>query len=100
METTMMGYIGVILGLYRGLYRDNGKENGNCYDGLEVLQLLGREALQDEALQHWGAMLDSGAATPSLWGCKRVDLPSYNHNITLNPNNPTIVVSIFSVIPI
>ena len=34
METTIMGYIGVISGLYRGLYRDNGKENGNYYNGL------------------------------------------------------------------
>ena len=33
-HSTMMGYIGVILGLYRGLYRDNGKENGNYYNGL------------------------------------------------------------------
>ena len=30
METTIMGYIGVIL----GLYWDNGKENGNYYNGL------------------------------------------------------------------
>ena len=30
METTTMGYIGII----QGLYRDNGKENGNYYNGL------------------------------------------------------------------
>ena len=30
METTIMDYIGVIL----GLYWDNRKENGNYYDGL------------------------------------------------------------------
>ena len=29
METTVMGYIGFILGLYWG----NGKENGNYYNG-------------------------------------------------------------------
>ena len=31
METTIMDYIGYILGLYWGLYWDNGKENGNHY---------------------------------------------------------------------
>ena len=31
METTIMGYIGII-GYMLGLYRDNGKENGNCYN--------------------------------------------------------------------
>ena len=30
METTTMGSIGVIM----GLYMDNGKENGNYYNGL------------------------------------------------------------------
>ena len=30
METTIMGYIRIIL----GLYWDNGKENGNYYNGL------------------------------------------------------------------
>ena len=30
METTIMGYIGYML----GLYRDNGEENGNYYNGL------------------------------------------------------------------
>ena len=31
MEITIMGCIGVILGLYRGYMGDNGKENGNYY---------------------------------------------------------------------
>ena len=30
METTIMGYIGII-GYILGFYRDNGKENGNYY---------------------------------------------------------------------
>ena len=30
METAIMGYVRVIL----GLYRDNGKENGNYYSGI------------------------------------------------------------------
>ena len=30
METTILGYIGII-GYILGLYRDNGKENGNYY---------------------------------------------------------------------
>ena len=29
METTIMGFIGYMM----GLYRDNGKENGNYYNG-------------------------------------------------------------------
>ena len=29
METSVMGYIGHMLGLYRVLYRDNGKDNRN-----------------------------------------------------------------------
>ena len=29
METTIMGYIGIIIGYILGLDRDNGKENGN-----------------------------------------------------------------------
>ena len=33
METTIMGYIGII-GYILGLYWDNGKENGNYYNGL------------------------------------------------------------------
>ena len=33
METTIMGYIGII-GTILGLYWDNGKENGNYYNGL------------------------------------------------------------------
>ena len=32
METTISGYIGIIL----GLYRDNGKENGNYHLGSRV----------------------------------------------------------------
>ena len=35
METTIMGYIGIIgyiLGFILGLYRDNGKENGNYHN--------------------------------------------------------------------
>ena len=35
METTIMGYIGV-LGYILGLYWDNGKENGNYYLGFRV----------------------------------------------------------------
>ena len=33
METTIMGYIGII-GYILGFYRDNGKEKGNYYNGL------------------------------------------------------------------
>ena len=33
METTIMGYMGII-GYILGFYRDNGKENGNYYNGL------------------------------------------------------------------
>ena len=33
METTIMGYMGII-GTILGLYRDDGKENGNYYNGL------------------------------------------------------------------
>ena len=36
METTIMGYIGIIIGYILGLYRDNGKENGNNYLGFRV----------------------------------------------------------------
>ena len=36
METTIMGYIGIIMGYILGLYRDNGKENGNYYVGFRV----------------------------------------------------------------
>ena len=35
METTIMRYIGIILGFVLGLYRDNGKENGHYYLGLK-----------------------------------------------------------------
>ena len=37
METTIMGYIG-ILGYRLGLYWDNGKENGNYYLGFRGSQ--------------------------------------------------------------
>ena len=37
-ETTIMGYIGII-GYILGIYRDNGKENGNYYNG--VIEGLG-----------------------------------------------------------
>ena len=45
METTIMGYIGYILGILLGLYWDDGKENGNYYiihsdPGLENQTLL------------------------------------------------------------
>ena len=30
----LRGQIVVIIGIFRGLYRDNGKENGNCYNGV------------------------------------------------------------------
>ena len=39
METTIMGYIGVILGYILGLYWDNGKENGNYYLGSLCTQM-------------------------------------------------------------
>ena len=35
METTIMGYIGII-GVILGFYRHNGKENGNYYLGLRI----------------------------------------------------------------
>ena len=37
METTKMGYIGYIL----GLYRDDGKENGNYHNGFFREYILG-----------------------------------------------------------
>ena len=36
METTIMGYIGVMLGYISGLYWDNGKDNGNYYLGFSI----------------------------------------------------------------
>ena len=35
METTIMGYIGII-GYILGFYRDNGKQNGNYYNILAL----------------------------------------------------------------
>ena len=37
MKTTIMGYVGVML----GLYWENGKENGNYYNGLYIGVMLG-----------------------------------------------------------
>ena len=41
METTIMGYIGMI-GYMSGLYRDTGKENGNHYSRIGFILVLYR----------------------------------------------------------
>ena len=33
-KTAFGGYLGAILGLYRGYIENNGKENGDCHNGL------------------------------------------------------------------
>ena len=40
METTIMGYIGII-GYILGFYKDNGQEHGNYYVSLVVVCLQG-----------------------------------------------------------
>ena len=47
METTIMGYIRVIL----GLFRENGKENGNYYSGFKGPHIGG--CVSVSLTEHW-----------------------------------------------